>query len=201
MSTDKDDNWIALCQGDQQALRRVYETHAPAMLRYGYRFAERSRVEDAVHDLFVRLWERHAQLDPDTKPLPYLLVSLRNALFRSTKRAARTTDLEEANEDVAPTHEDEIVLAEESSDRSDSLKKALAQLAPRERELIALRYEQGLNYDEIVEITGLTYGAARNTSARAVSKLRRYLTLFFLSVMTNFAIMYPLCTGANRWML
>lgn len=187
MATAPDTDWQALRHGEHAALERLYRAHGPTLLRYGRQFATPAAVQDAVQDLFVKLWERRESLTPDVQPRPYLLISLRNALLRVVDRAARVTELAAAPEDAAPTAEDELVDGELALESSANLSEAIAALAPRERELILLRFQQGVDYDEIVEITGLSYGSARNTVARAIAKLRRHLgmTIFMLAVMTS----------------
>lgn len=187
MASAPDTDWQALRAGDHAALERLYREHGPALLRYGRQFATPAAVQDAVQDLFVKLWERHESLTPDVQPRPYLLISLRNALLRVVDRSARVTELAAAPEAVEPTAEDDLIGQEQALETSANLSEAIAALAPREREVILLRFQQGVDYDEISEITGLSYGGARNTVARAVAKLRRHLStiLFFAWVVTR----------------
>lgn len=189
MSRVHDPDWEALCRGDAGALRRVYEAHAVSLLRYGRRFAQLPAVEDALHDLFVRLWERHDRLDPTAKPLPYLLVSLRNALLRDSKRAARHAGLDDAPADEgAASVEDLIVGAETDAARVTALQRAIARLSPREREIVQLRFGEGVDYEDITEVMGISYGSARNTLTRALGKLRDCLAIVALAMVTNAAL-------------
>ena len=48
---------------------------------------------------------------------------------------------------------------------------ALADLAPRQREVLVLRYYGGLSEAEIAETTGLSKGTVKSTASRAVAKL------------------------------
>ena len=48
---------------------------------------------------------------------------------------------------------------------------ALEQLAPRQREILVLRYYGGLSEAEIAETTGLSTGTVKSTASRAVAKL------------------------------
>ena len=171
-------DWAALRRGEHAALERLYRAHAPALLAYGRRFADEAAVEDGLHELFVRLWDRRAALNPDVQPRPYLLIALRNDLLRAVKRARRTDTTDDLPlSDAAPSAEAELVSAEEGRQRSSSLRDALATLSPRERELVTLRFEQSLDYDAIVEVTGISYQSARNTLARAIGKLRQRVEL------------------------
>ena len=167
-------DWAALRRGEREALGRLYRTHAPALLVYGRRFADETAVEDGVHGLFVRLWERRASLTADVRPRPYLLIALRNDLLREVRRARRTEPPDgHPLADASPSAEDDLAAAEAAAERANGLRAALATLSPRERELVTLRFEQALDYEAIVEVTGISYQSARNTLARAIGKLRR----------------------------
>ena len=47
----------------------------------------------------------------------------------------------------------------------------LGDLAPRQREVLVLRYYGGLSEAEIAEATGLSKGTVKSTASRAVAKL------------------------------
>ena len=193
-----DPDWSAFIRGDRDAFERVYRAHGPALLRYGAQFAEADVVEDRTQDLFVRLWQRRERLKPDVVVRAYLLVSLRNALFRSKSVAGRTDSIEDAAVTAAgPTAEDQLIASEVSDERASSLASAIDQLAPRERELVTLRFDQGLDYEDISEITGLNYQVARNTLSRAIKKLRKYLSvlIFWAVVVTKLHLGYSLIDG------
>ena len=51
---------------------------------------------------------------------------------------------------------------------------ALGDLAPRQREVLVLRYYGGLSEAEIAEATGLSKGTVKSTASRAVAKLGRH---------------------------
>ena len=182
-------DWHALIAGEHAALERLYRAHAPALLRYGRRYAEAPAVEDALHELFVRLWTRHAALNPEARPRPYLLIALRNDLLRHTKRSATVQPLGDQHRGTTPSIEQHLVAREEQTARSRALRTAIDGLSPRERELVQLRFEQALDYDDIVALTGITYQSARNTLARAIGKLRQRVDLA--------AVLLALGTGAR----
>ncbi len=192
-----DRDWQDLIAGKRQALERLYRTHIDALLSYGQQFADEGSVEDQIHDLFVQLWDKHALLTPDVKPRPYLLISLRNALLRQHKRSTRQSTLDQLSAPTSPTSsvEQQLVAAETSTARSHSLAAAVDELSAREREVINLRFVQNLDYDAIVEISGMNYQVARNTLSRAIKKLRVQLagTTISLLLVTKLPVL-SLCS-------
>jgi RNA polymerase sigma factor (sigma-70 family) len=73
--------------------------------------------------------------------------------------------------DMARTAEDELLAAE----RQAALREALAQLTPRDRELIAvLTADPPVPYAEISARLGVPVGSIGPTRLRCLDKLRRY---------------------------
>ena len=57
--------------------------------------------------------------------------------------------------------------------RRAALRAALASLAPRERELVALKFFAGLTNSEIAEVIGISETNAGTRLHRVIEKLRR----------------------------
>ena len=57
--------------------------------------------------------------------------------------------------------------------RRAAVREALAALAPRERELIALKFHAGLSNAELASVLGVSESNAGTMLHRAVQKLRR----------------------------
>ena len=174
-STTDTEDWLGTRRGDYRSYERLYHAHAPALIRYGRQYAGPELVEEAVQELFVRIWERRATLNVDAKPRPYLLVSLRNDLIRLSKKARRQLQLDDQHEGEVASQESELVRQDTAAEQAAGLEQAMARLSVRERELVDLRFRQNLEYEDIVEVTGISYQSARNTLARAIGKLREHL--------------------------
>lgn len=157
---------------------------------YGKRFSEESIVDDAIHDLFVRLWEKREQLNVAANPRPYLLISLRNDLLRANKAAGRITEFEHDESVSTPSFEADLSEQEQRAEQETDLSKALMKLSAREKELVNLRFKQDLSYEEIVAVTGISYQSARNTLARAIAKLRGSLTTIFFLILSTKGLLY-----------
>lgn len=72
-----------------------------------------------------------------------------------------------AREDLSPDEQDEL------DDKRRRLSRLLAQLPPRHRQAILLRYGQGLTHENIGRIMGVTKSRAQQIDAAGIWKLRR----------------------------
>ena len=64
------------------------------------------------------------------------------------------------------------MVADESMSR---VRRAVASLSQKQREVFTLRLEQGLSYKEIAELVGSTEGAARVHYHNAMRAVKEYL--------------------------
>jgi RNA polymerase sigma-70 factor (ECF subfamily) len=129
--------------------------------------------EDAVQEALTRAWRsRHACRSPDA-PIPWCLQITRHEALRQIGRGRRTAAVEpledESHEDAAAREERLRVLL-----RVD-LHRALENLPPHERQLIALRYLHDYSHSQIAEMLEIPEATARVRLHRAHKRLETLL--------------------------
>lgn len=135
-----------------------------------YRYAvallhDRSEAEDAVQDLYERLWRRRLLLRR-TGFRSLVMTAIRNAaLDRLRERERRRC--ESVDEAVA-----ELVEMDERRDEVALIKRIIARLPEREREVIHLRDVEGMAFEDIAEMVGCSEVAARMAHSRARQKVK-----------------------------
>jgi RNA polymerase sigma factor (sigma-70 family) len=81
---------------------------------------------------------------------------------------------------------DEMYSEENFHHKKKAVQRALAELTPRQKEAIYLRYMNRMSYEEICQIMDMNYQSARNLIFRAVEKMRLALA------QTNFTLLLVL---------
>ena len=127
--------------------------------------------EEVTAAAFERAYRKRSRFDASRgEPRAWLFGIARNAALDELRRRGRQAELSADPEDLTGTaapHES----AEESA-RRIALAAGLAQLEPRERELIALKFFAGLANSEIAAVIGVSESNAGTKLHRAVTKLR-----------------------------
>lgn len=168
--------WSRLQQGDKQALEAIYRSQVEALLQYGLKFTpDQSVVEDCLHDLFVRLWQRHEQLGATSSVEAYLFASLRRAIIKRLKEAQRYSSPERQDDPIfgAELAIDALIVARElTKEQGQQLEAAFSQLSDRQREAIYLRYYQEMDYEAISAAMDINYQSVRNLVSGGIRKLR-----------------------------
>jgi RNA polymerase sigma-70 factor (ECF subfamily) len=156
-----------LGRGDTEALRQIYLWYADDVYRIALRLTGSSAdAYDVTHDLFLGLPEAMHRYDPERSFPSWLRgVAVRTAQMslRTTRRRREVPLLALRELTVRPRQEAVV-------DRI-TLEKALDELTPELRSVVVLRELEGLKYQEIADLLGITKSAAAVRIHRARKKL------------------------------
>jgi RNA polymerase sigma-70 factor, ECF subfamily len=156
---------------------RVYRDHHPAVRAYLLRRAEPELAQDALSETFLTAWRRLDELPAD--PLPWLLATARRTLANQRRSARRLGGLRErmaaseAHTDVDPI---------EGVADAELVRRALATLSERDREVLMLVAWEGLEPARAAQVAGCSRATFAVRLHRARKRLDRAL----------FAVEFPL---------
>jgi len=174
-------HWESIKSGNVNALQGLYDEHIDALYKYGMVLChDEHKVKDCIHDLFVYIWNFRERLSIPDSTKAYMMVSLRRRLFdKGPKMKSLTVDLDAIEQPVILTegHEERWIQRENDIEQQQQLGKALDQLSDRQREIIHMKYYQQLDYEEIGRIMNINYQSARNLVTRALTVLRKEMTV------------------------
>jgi RNA polymerase sigma factor (sigma-70 family) len=132
---------------------------------------DRSAAEEVTAIAFERGFRARATFDPKRgAPRAWMFGIARNAALDELRRRGRIAELPPEPEDRTNPGPPELA---EASARRDVVLRALTTLDPRDRELVALRFDGGLSHAEIGEVLDVTPTNASTMLHRAVIKLRK----------------------------
>jgi RNA polymerase sigma-70 factor, ECF subfamily len=141
---------------------------------YGYVVAlvrDRAAAEDVTALAYERAYRRRGRFDPRRgTSRQWLFAIARNAALDELRRRKRTASLFVDPED--PAVAEPAAREDDDADRRATVRTALAGLDPRDRELIALKFDAGLTNAEIAGVLGVSESNAGTKVHRAVTKLR-----------------------------
>jgi len=170
--------WNSFKQGNWNAYTSLYNDYYNLLNNYGYKFTRNGNlIEDAIHDLFVRLWTTRSNLGSPDSIKNYLYKSLRNTLLRKIKAEEKYTgiDTEEYPFGFEVTYNNQAGLAIEEKEFREKVKAVINTLPPRQKEIIYLRFYEGLSYDEIADIMSISINSAYKLLYKALENLQQTL--------------------------
>jgi RNA polymerase sigma-70 factor (sigma-E family) len=147
-----------------RAVTALYSTHYRSLVRLAALLVrDVATAEEVVQDSFVAMHGGWRRLRDSDKALSYLRQSVVNR-SRSVLRHRVVVDRN------APKPAPAIALLERSA-----VVSALRTLPPRQREALVLRYYGDMSEAQIADIMGISRGAVKSHTARAMSALRSVL--------------------------
>lgn len=187
MNCSKSENilWKSFRNGDNDSFELIYKNYADILFRYGIQFtSNESLVKDAIHDVYVKLYNDRLRLKTEVNIKFYLFTCLKNHLYNLLKRELffDKVDLEE-DEYLDPCAEEQVTVTLNQKELQQTVRKVLSMLTDRQREIIYYRYMEELSIEEIAILMDMNYQSVQNSIQRSIKKIREsfpVLVVFFI---------------------
>lgn len=154
----------------EKQFHNQYLTLSDALYRVAFYILEsQEEAEDAVQELFLKLWKGRDALDEVRNPRAYAMTLLRNLCLDRIRQASRFADVP-VEEDASGAFDPDREMDEK--ERLEKVLAAVKSLPDRQREILAMRTIEGLSYEEMAERTGTNYLTLRVLLSQARAKLK-----------------------------
>jgi RNA polymerase sigma factor (sigma-70 family) len=156
-------------QSNVEQLMRRFEV---PLLQYATLITGSSeRARDVVQEVFIK-FQGNGAIAPE-KTATWLFTVCRNSALNVCRREKRMMYLDE---EIIESHEDEHPMPFERMEQREAsgfLMKILATLPPRQQEVLQLKFQDDLSYQEIAEITKTTKNSVGVLIHTALKTLRQ----------------------------
>jgi len=171
--------WSRFLKGDNQVLSLIYLQYSNALFDYGCRFTvDRDLVKDCIQEVFCTLIRTRKNLSETDNVRLYLLKSLKRRIIRDLKSANSKPQLlndQDYSFDLLWSESLDDQLNELNEEKRQLIASAMQSLTDRQKEAIYLRFNRGLEYEEISFLMSLNYQSSRALIHRAIEKLREVI--------------------------
>ncbi|HTO74021.1 MAG TPA: RNA polymerase sigma factor [Gemmatimonadales bacterium] len=162
---------LLAASGDTTAFERLYRRHGPRIHALACRMLETDEADDAVQDIFIRVWDKLGTFRGEAAFSTWLHRLAVNVMLgrRSTLRW-KWRRRHESEETVA--------LLPAPTDRPGQaldFRGAVAQLPEGARQVFVLHDVEGYRHEEIAGMLGINTGTSKSQLHRARMALRKYL--------------------------
>ncbi len=154
-----------------KAFAEIYDRHSKNIFAYILKIVNnREQAEDLFQETFIRFYQNVKFNYKGGSLIGFLITIARNLCLNFKRDNKPAISLEEVNFG-APVADTDV-----NSEYKEIVTAALDLLDLELKELLVLRIYDGMRYEDIAEITGMTVGNARLKVFRAKEKLRSILT-------------------------
>lgn len=177
--------WQDFLAGEVRAFEKLMSDNFRLLFRYGSKFSkDRELVKDSIQDLFLVLWEKRDNLNPDAAVKPYLMASLRRLMHRqvSSRTWVGGDALQEEDDyfEIEFSVEDDYIRNEATHSRTHHLQQLINALPRRQKEVVYLKFFQELSREQIAEVMGVSPQTVSNLLQIAIRHLKTHWKAEFL---------------------
>jgi RNA polymerase sigma-70 factor (ECF subfamily) len=161
---------VLRCQtGDDEAYRELVARFGPRLRYFLLKLSPRiDRVDDLVQETWLDVLRQLPRLEDAGAFRTWLYRIAHGKAMLEGRRNSRQPETTSDIDRVAETAEESF-----SADDAAAIHRALDQLEPRQREVLVLRFLEGLSYDEIGQIVGCPVGTVRSRIHYAKARLQQ----------------------------
>jgi RNA polymerase sigma-70 factor (ECF subfamily) len=153
---------------DKSTLERLYRQHGAQLIVFASALTgERSRAQDVVHEVFLKLLQR-GSLGHATDAKAYLFTSVRNAVLNDAKVRARDASLDQESAWFDPPDRDYAA--------ERNLRRALGALSEAQREVVVLHIWGDLTFLQIAQVLAISPNTAASRYRYALARLRDHMS-------------------------
>jgi len=167
--------------GDPEAFAQLYLIYADRILRFVlFRVGDEQLAEDLTSQTFLKAWEKLGGYQMRGLPFgAWLFRIARNIVFDHYRNFRETVELE-ASLETKPDPSANVVEVAEKHMEADLLQAALRRLTDEQRQVLMLKFNDGMSTTEVAKVMGKRCGAVRALQMRGLQSLqRRHRALVF----------------------
>lgn len=179
---DESKIWHEFVAGSETAVAYIYRNYAKKMYHYSRQFTKSDDlIWDVVQEVFFDLIKNRDRLSVPKSLKAYLFSSTRRKLIKLIEREKKYQlhdDLDEASSFQIHLSSESVLINDQLPEgKRKILESACNQLPARQREAILLMYFEGLTYEEVASVMGMTkIKSARVLMYRAIESLAKHLS-------------------------
>ncbi|WKK58851.1 RNA polymerase sigma factor [Sphingobacterium sp. BN32] len=182
---------LLLKSGDYHAFTQLYQRYSLRLLGRIIRLVKSDETaEEILQTLFLKVWERRDQIDPDKSLKPFLFTIAQNLVYDHFRRMA--LDERFRNEFIKQYAEDYQHIEEDLTFKQtqENVMNAIKALPPQCQKVFILFKIEGKSYAEICETLNISKSTVNNHLTKANSLLKSNLPLYQYRLLTAFVFLW-----------
>jgi RNA polymerase sigma-70 factor (ECF subfamily) len=159
---------------DSVAFRTLYDKTSPILFARLLRMLRRRSVaEEALQDVYVRIWQRAAQFEAHRgRALAWMVTIARYCAIDLMRRERMTLVSDDSLEEIA----DESAADAAALEKPNNFDYCIGQLSEQTRACLTLAFVEGRSHDEIAQLTVNPLGSVKSWIRRGLLALKECLS-------------------------
>lgn len=187
---------LQLKQGNEPAFNNLYLSYSKLLYKKINRLVKDESVADELlQDLFLKVWERRAQINPAQSFVSFLHIVANNLVFDYFRKVARDKRLQARllfNAVDYYMQTEEALIGKETS---AMVQQAIDSLSEARKKVFVLCKIEGKSYQEVAGILGISVATVNSHMVHAIRFIKEHLyknqnisTLIIVSAVLDFSL-------------
>ena len=168
-----------IATGDSEAFRMLVERHQQLVIGTVARMIGTADAEDVAQQVFLNVWKSASRWRPEAKLTTWMLTITKRLVFNESRRRSRARLVPQPSEeesepespDSAPGPDQQLL----GRELHQAIEAAMDLLPEKERLAVVLRQHQGMPYEEIAVVLGVSLPSVKSLLFRARNSLKEKL--------------------------
>lgn len=170
----------------------LYVKYAPMLLRFAKKFIDEHFVEDIVHDVFMRLWDKQIFRLPEPEVKKILYAAVRNACIDHLRRLKLERRFVDHHAIQLKLDELDFFKSSESifmqNDLMALILKYIEELSEKKQQIFRMSYFEQMKASEIAKDLNLSVRTVENQLYRTLLIIRKKIPAAFIYLFVFFRI-------------
>lgn len=170
--------WKELKEGNPDALGYLYDTYIDRLFSTAIKMTDnRELAKDALQEVFVEIWHYRNSIGDVNYSYSYLAKVLKSIILKKvkTKIVINTLIDNDQRADEDRNIEEALVMSDTVREQTTMLNSAISNLTTRQKQVVKLRFFEGLTYEQIAAKLCMNYQSVNNLAFRAMLNLRKQM--------------------------
>ena len=165
-----------LKKGEQRAFEQIYQLYSERIYGRLIRLLKDEDMADSIlQDVFLRIWERRAQIDPRQPFKAYLYKIAENLVYDYFRKVARDKKLQVKLRAAAAEYYDQIEENIFKKEYEALIGEAILKLPPQRQKIFQLCRIEGKSYEEAAGLLGISVSTVSNQLVKATKSVKEYV--------------------------
>ncbi len=165
-----------ISEGNMEALSHIYFHYYDLLYDYGQKHtSDKQLVEDTIQEAFINFIKHRKNIGIVKSLDAYLISTFRRLLFLDLKKQRKTiltVQLPEEHFDYFKSPDQDIYDKENLEQIHYAIKQCVGKLTPKQQEIMYLRFEKEISYEEIAGTLNITVESCYKSTYRCIQKIR-----------------------------
>ena len=165
-------------EGNEEAFETLFNSYKDKVYAFSYKILKsRDLADDMVIEVFTKIWERRASIQPGPSFRGWLFRITKNHIINFLNKASLDSKIKEQLSTSANYYrsstEEEVIYNEYLT----IAEQAISQMPKQRRRVFQLKSEQGMTYDQIATQLGISKNTVKSHLLAATAHLRNVINV------------------------